>query len=229
MKKLSHIVFLSLILLTGCRPGIADYWNKNSIDYSDVDSARERFVTFAELAATAQSDEACDAIDILFDKLVKDPVAYYLYSDWIEAAFYNLLSPCRNAALYSKAVERIVKDGILPESDFAPFVQKLNWIQYNQAGHQATVPGVSLNGQRTLVLVLDQTCSSCRQALKALESYEADRKIALCCTYGPVPEEPGWEVIAPENAQAVFDPQLTPVFFVVSADGTVETSYTLAM
>ena len=76
MKKLSHIVFLSLILLTGCRPGIADYWNKNSIDYSDVDSARERFVTFAELAATAQSDEACDAIDILFDKLVKDPVLF---------------------------------------------------------------------------------------------------------------------------------------------------------
>lgn len=229
MKRFSSIVFLFLALLAGCRQSVADYWKNNSIDYSDINSARERFVTFAELAVAAPVDEACTAIDLLFDRLKEDPVAYYLYSDWIDAAFYNLLSPCRNAVLYSRSVERIVKDGVLTESDYAPYLQKRNWIQYNLPGQQATIPGVTLNGQRTLVLVLDQTCHSCRQALEALADFDIDRKLALFCTYGPIPEAPGWEVAVPDNAQIVFDPHISPVYFIVAADGTVETAYTIAL
>lgn len=230
MKRLSSIVLLFLVLITGCQGhSVANYWNRNSIDYSDVQAAENRFAKFAELAVSAPAKDASIAMDVLFDKLKEDPVAYYLYTDWINAVFYSLLSPCRNATLYSKAVDRIIRDGVLPESDYAPFVQNLNWIQYNQPGMKATIPGIDLRGQRTTVLVLDQSCHSCKEAFKAVKTEKGSRCIAVCCTYGPLPEEPGWEVIAPENAQTVFDPHLTPMFFVVAADGTVETSYTLAL
>lgn len=230
MKKASSIFLLSLAFLTGCQEqNVVHFWDRNSIDYSDVQAAEDQFARFAELAVAASPDDALTSMDVLFDKLKEDPVAYYLYSDWIDAAFYNLLSPCRNAAIYSKAVERIVKDGILSESDYAPYIQKRDWIQYNQPGREATVPGLSLKGQRTMVLVLDQSCPSCKEALKVLTPSLGTRKIAVCCTYGPLPEEEGWEIIAPENAQSVFDPHLTPVYFVVDADGTVETGYTIAL
>ena len=226
-------IFLFLTLLAGCREaGVQDFWRTHSIDYSDVNAAQDQFAIFAEKAVAAPEADALAAIDVLFDRLKEDEVAYYLYTDWIDDAFYHLLSPCRNAAVFAKAVERMAVDGILSEGECAPYLQKAGWIQFNQEGTPATLPVVVPQGMRTLVLVLDLGCPSCREALEKLggdPQWEGVRKMAVGLGYGPHPDVPGWEFLFPENGTAVFDIGMTPVYFVVAADGTVERGYTLAL
>ena len=223
---------LMLFCLVSCHEqGIRSFWKTHSIDYSDIDAAQDQFADFAEQAVAAPEKEALAALDVLFDQLKKDEVAYYIYADWMAGAFYNLLSPCRSPKLFSRAVERMVKDGVMTDSAYESFVRQRDWIQYNQTGSPATVPGLSFTS-RTLVLVLDLGCSSCREALEKLGAdpcWEGLRHVAVGCGYGPVPTVPGWEYLTPENADVVFDPRLTPVYFVVSPEGQVEQSYALAL
>lgn len=227
------IAVLCLALLAGCRAsGVGDFWNTHSIDYSDIRAAEEQFADFAELTVPAPEQDALAALDVLFDKLKQDTVAYYLYSEWMDGAFYNLLSPCRNATLYGKAVDRMAADGILTPNDCEPYLQRREWIQYNLEGTQAVVPGWVPTGTRTLVLVLDMSCPSCREALEKLSSdpqWNGVKKTAVCLGYGPEPAVPGWDYLFPENGSAVFDIHMTPVYFVTAPDGTVERGYTLAL
>ena len=227
------VIFLLVALFSGCREGgFKEYWNVHSIDYCDVDAAKEQFGIYAEQAVTVPKAEALASLDVLFDKLKKDEVAYYLYIGWINGAFYSLLSPCRNAALYAKAVERMSTDGILSEDECEPWLQKSRWIQFNREGAPATIPGFVQDGRRTLVLVLDLGCPSCREALTTLASdpqWTEARRIAIGCGRGPEPDVPGWGYYFPEDAADFFDPQLTPVYFVVSTEGMVEKPYTLAL
>ena len=55
------------------------------------------------------------------------------------------------------------------------------------------------------------------------------KKLAVCLGYGPEPAVPGWDYLFPENGSAVFDIGMTPVCFVVAADGTVESGYSLVL
>ena len=191
--------------------------------------AEDRFADFAELTADASQEDALYGLDRLFDRLEQDAVAYFIYVEWMEAAFYNPFSPCRNQALFSHAVDRIVTGGILMEDEYAPLLQRKEWMGFNLAGTPAVVPGVNLQGERTLVLVLDLSCPSCREALSAFDDpqWEGLRRVAVCCGHGPEPSVAHWEYIIPEHADAVFDRHMTPVYFVVSADGVVERTYTL--
>ncbi|MCR5017670.1 MAG: DUF5106 domain-containing protein [Bacteroidales bacterium] len=194
-----------------------------------MDTAREEFLDFAELAASAPQEDALAALDVLYDKLMEDAVSYYLYNEWADAAFYSVLSPCRNAALYDKIVERMESDGVLSASECEPFQKRRNWIQYNLVNTRATVPGVMIK-ERTLVLVVDTGCPSCREALTKLyekPEFADTRKVAVCCGFGPVPTAPGWEFV--NDTSDVFDISITPVFFVVNPDGMVESSYTLVL
>lgn len=224
---------LCLALLMGCQAaGVGQFWNTHSIDYSDIRAAEDQFADFAELAVSAREEEALAALDVLFDKLKQDTVGYYLYSEWMDGAFYNLLSPCRNVTLYGKAVDRIVADGILQPYECEPFLQRREWIQYNQEGAKAFVPGLSRFDARTLVLVLDLGCPSCREALETVAAdpqWSGLDKLAVGLGYGPKPEVPGWEYLFPENGAAVFDIHMTPIYFVAAADGTVESGYTPAL
>ena len=149
----------------------------------------------------------------------------------MDGAFYSLLSPCRNAALYSRAVDRMLSDAVLDRNDCEPFLNKRDWIQYNRPGTPATVPGYAFT-EPTLVLVLDLSCPSCRKALETLSqdpAWAEVRRVAVCCGYGPHPEVPGWDYLFPEDAATVFDPHLTPIYFLVAADGTVERGYAPAL
>ena len=230
----STFIFLLLAVLAGCRENanVADFWNTHSIDYSDIDAAQDQFARYAELAVAAEKTDALASMDVLFDRLKEDEVGYYVYTDWIDGVFYNPLSPCRDADLYGKAVDRIVTDGILSKNEYARFEQNLKWIGFNRVGESATVPGVELDGRRTLVLLLDPGCPSCREALTVLaEKPEwADvRRVAVVCAPGPDPDVPGWDYYYPEDATDVFDPSLTPMYFVISADGVVESTYKPAL
>lgn len=230
MRKLAAIL-VALASLSGCRGnGVAGYWEKNGIDYSDYDAAQDRMAIFAEKAVVANQQDAFEEIDVLFNLLKEDEVAYYIYTDWIDASFYNPLSPCRNAGLYGKAVERILSDGVFSERETEPFRRHLEWIQFNRTGEDAVVPEVALDGRRTLVLVLDLGCPTCRESLAALagDPEWADvRRIAIGFGYGPVPDVPGWEYRTPDSADVFFDPQITPAYYVVSPDGKVESTYKL--
>lgn len=231
MRKILLILAL-LSALCSCRSnGVRAFWTREGIAYEDIDAAKDRLARFAELAVAAPREDALAAMDVLFDSLLTDTVAYYLYADWMDAAFYNLHSPCRNADLYGKAVDRMVSDGILTDGDCAPFQQKREWIQLNRKGQPATLPGGPVSG-RTLVLVLDLGCPSCHEALEtwaAAPQWSGQPKLAIGCGYGPRPDVPGWEYRFPEDATSIFDPHLTPICFVVGADGTVEQPYTLAL
>ena len=231
MKNFTTAV-LCLAFLAGCQAsGVSRFWDTHSIDCSDIRAAEHQFADFAELAVSAPEQDAFSALDVLFDKLKQDTAAYYLYSDWMNA-FYTLLSPCRNASLYGKAVDRIVADGILDTFECEPFLQRREWMQYNLAGTKAFVPGFSRFDTRTLVLVLDLGCPTCREALETVAAdpqWKGVKKLAICLGYGIKPAVPGWEYLFPENAGTVFDIQMTPVYFVVSADGVVESGYTPAL
>lgn len=228
-----YTVILCLALLAGCQASdVRSFWNTHSIDYSDIRAAEDQFADFAQLAAAAPEADALAAMDLLFDQLRQDTVAYYIYSEWADAAFYSPLSPCRSAALYSRAVERMVTDAVLPDYECKPYLQRREWIQYNREGEKATVPGVSSFDTRTLVLVLDLGCPSCREALEKLSAapqWAGVRKLAVGMGRGPRPEVLGWDYLSPENASAVFDIHMTPVYFVVAAGGTVESGYSLAL
>ena len=230
----STVIFLLLAVLAGCRENanVADFWNTHSIDYSDIDAAQDQFARYAEQAVAAEKTDALASMDVLFDRLKEDEVGYYVYTDWMDGAFYSPLSPCRDAALYGKAVDRIVTDGILSEREYARFLQNLKWINYNKEGDTATVPGVELDGRRTLVRLLDLGCPSCREALTVLAEkpeWSDVRRVAVVCAPGPDPDVPGWDYYFPEDATDVFDPGLTPMYFVISADGVVESTYKPAL
>lgn len=223
------VFFLCLALLAGCQASdIRGYWADVPLLEDDLRVSEDRFADFAEKAVAAPEEDALAAMDLLFDRLTHDAVAYYIYSEWMEAAFYSALSPCRSPLLYDKAVERRVADGIFDTDECEPFLRRREWLQYNREGAKATVPGMSHPDTRTLVLVLDLSCPSCREALETLAEdaqWNGYKKVAVCLGYGPRPSVPGWEYISSENASAVFDIHMTPVYFVLAADGTVERSY----
>lgn len=231
LRRLSFLL-VCLSLFSGCQAsGIRGFWETQGIDYSDVDAARNRFASFAEKAVHAPMEEACAELDVLFDLLKEDELAYYLYTGWMDGAFYSPLSPCRNADLYGKFIERVVADGVLSPNEYEPYLRQNEWMGYNREGEDAVIPGVVLDGRRTLVLLLDPQCPSCRNALSTLAEspqWKGLRHLAVVCGYGSLPDVEGWEFVFPENAATVFDPHLTPVYFVVSADGKVEIPYTNA-
>lgn len=232
MKRLLIITALALLLFQGCKSSDVRYfWVGVPLIEDDLQVSEDRFADFATLAINSSQEDAFAALDLLFDKLKGDEVAYYVYIDWVESAFYNILSPCRSAALYSHSVDRIVSDGILAMDECEPFIQKRDKISVNLEGDKAVVPGVELGGERTLVLVLNLSCPSCRESIERMDNdkeWRDVRKVAVCCGFGPVPENPGWEIIVrPEHASDVFDIEMSPFYFVVGKDGLVEKTYTV--
>lgn len=228
MKRLA-VILLLLVSLTGCRDARVRYfWCTHSIDYSVVDSARSQFIDYAALASLADTSVARASIDRLYDKLKKDEVAYYLYTEWVEGIFYHPFSPYCSEPLYSRAVERMGVDGVFSEDECLPYRQRLAWMRLNREGESAVVPGVTLDGQRTLVAVADLGCHSCIEVLDSLatDGKWADvRRVAISCGHGPEFPLQGWERVLPKRTRDVFDTRYAPFCFVVSADGVVESSY----
>ena len=86
----SAVFFLCLALLMGCQAsGIRGFWNDVPLMEEDLSVSEDRFASFAEQAVSAPEEEALVAMDDLFDKLKEDPVAYYIYTEWIDGSFYS--------------------------------------------------------------------------------------------------------------------------------------------
>jgi len=231
MKRIAALS-LVLALFAGCQgKDLRSYWDNVPLLEDNVRESEDRFAEFAELAVKAPQEEAAAALDNLFDRLKENEVAYFVYSDWMSAAFYNPYSPCRNYFLFNRAVDRIFSDGIISEGDCPYLLQQREWMSYNLEGAKAVVPGVEPGGERTLVLVLNLSCPSCRESIEKMDKdrqWQDVRKVAVCLGFGPVPENPDWEtVVRPEHAPDIFDIDMSPFYFVVGKDGTVETTYTV--
>ena len=228
MRRLFPYIAL-VLLLAACNAGggLRDYW-KDGIRVSEDNytQAEDRFASFAELLVAAPPAEASNALDDLLERMKEDEVSYYIYSDWIESAFHNYFSPCRNPDIFGKAVERFAGDGILS----AETVERLQALaaqdQFNRPGSKCTLPqGVQASGA-TLWLVLNLDCRTCLQSLAAMagEHPEAEH-IALCFGWGPVPEASGWTYLKPEGMGDIFELEAAPFWFLTDADGTVQIPY----
>jgi len=212
---------------------LTGFWKDKTLLEEDIRISENLFADFAELAAKAPAEDAKAALGLLFDRLkAEDEVTYYIYSGWMEGAFYNPYSPCRNINLFTYAADRIASDGILSQDECAPLLQKREWMNINKKGEMAAVPQADLAGRSTVVLVLDLSCPSCRKALVSLldrPEWNDHRHIAICCGEGPMPKVPGWEYQTMKNYSVIFDIKMTPCYYVIDAAGIVTQPYAPAI
>ena len=228
-----YTIAVLAVMLAACSPksGLSSFWKDVDVSAvkSDFDGAKKRFTEFAELSLKAPSEEAGKALDVLFDRLAADEVAYYVYEEWCEGAFYNLLSPYRNAALFEHVAARVEADGIM--TDELPRIQSLRrYNSLNLKGQQITLPddltlpdGKPLEypaGEEVTVLVINPSCRSCLPALRTLADAPG-RHIAICFGTREVPSVPGWEYCHTAEIRRFFDTEAAPFWFAADAGGTV--------
>ena len=234
MKPIVRSVLAALsVLLSACAPksGISGFWKDADVAAvkSDFDGAKERFTEFAELSLNAPAEEAEKALDVLFDRLAADEVAYYVYEEWCEGAFYNIFSPYRNAGLFEHIAARIEDDGIMADD-----IERIRLLRHynslNLKGQPISLPedltrpdGEPVEfpgGEEITVLVLNPSCRSCAAALKALAGTPG-RHIAICFGSREVPSVPGWEYCFSAGIRRFFDTEAAPFWLAADADGTV--------
>lgn len=228
-------------VISGCREadntGIRGYWSSRTLDLSDVAAAEEEFAEFAEQAVQAPQKEAFAAIDMLLDKVSEDEVVYLVYADWIARAFATLASPCRSCDIFVYAADKMLSDKKYVGYYCDEYRKHREFCLHNRVGDKAEIPlledgccnSISLPlDQRTLFLVVDQDCPSCKESMTKFVSskWNDAAHIALCYGHGPLPVEPDWVCYRIIPDQNILDTREGPFYFVTSADGTIEISYT---
>ncbi len=240
MRKtaLSAYITVCTVLLSACSSGsgVSAYWNDvdPTVNESNYPAQRDRFAEFAMLASTSEDKESCAALDRLMKKLRKDEVSYYVYSEWIEAAFYSIKSPSHDPVLFEHAADLMINDGMMP--DQAGRIERLRYYNsLNLSGQKCTLPALEAaddsaplvpGTQGCTILVVDASCRSCIGALSAL-SGSPGRHIAICFGSPVMPQVPGWEYCTSPDIESVFDIHAAPFYFTVSKDGIVQTTYSI--
>ena len=242
MRKNLILLSALAVLISGCRDnsGIRSYWASHSVDVeSDFKAAESQFTDFVELASAAPEADAFAAIDMLLAKARKNEVAYLVYSEWIYKGFSSIFSPCRSCPIFVHAADKILSHGILRDELSEQYKLRREFCRYNRVGDTAVIPatlpsdGLVLDptpSSRTLYLVVDQDCPSCRESMARIKSSDNPDiyLVALCYGYGPLPSDTGWNCFRLDPDQEIIDTREAPFFFVVSEDGIVEESYTPA-
>ena len=222
-------------IISGCRDntGVRGYWSTRTLDVDNYVAAEEEFTDFVEMTASAPEKDSFAAIDMLLKKARKDDVTYIIYADLILKGFSSIGSPCRSCPIFLHAADNILSHGI-PSGDMTIRYQKRRaQCLHNMVGADAEFPplsdadGIHVNG-RTLILLVDQDCSTCRQSMERFSSpkWEGTVLVALCYGHGPLPDREGWECYKMSRSQTLLDTREAPLFYVVSPDGKVEISYT---
>ena len=228
MRNILLTLFVATTIISGCRSnsGIRDYWSERTPNIDDITAAEEEFTNFAELAVAAPEAEAFRAVDQLLRKASKDEVTFIVYTDWIARGFGLIASPCYSTPIFTHAARTILRKGILDSYLTAEYKKRLEFCSHNRAGEKAALPLELPLAERTLILVVDQDCPSCRKAMQRLAlNNEGQHLVALCCGHGPLPDEPAWECLRLPHDQTIFDAGQSPFFFIIGADGTVEQTY----
>lgn len=230
MRKATILSVMLALLLTGCNGSgkLSGFWDNADVTVTEENytQVQDRFAEFAELLAA--KPEAVESLNPLFDKLKDNEVDYIIYTQWMEYAFHNYFSPCRNPAIFDAVVERIAADAILSAEE-TERMQKLaaqDW--FNHTGDPCKLPeGVKAEGP-ALFLILNLDCRTCQQSLQALSNIHPEAAhIALCYGWSPAPSVPGWEYLKPEGMEEIFELEAAPFWFLTAADGTVEIPYSM--
>lgn len=236
MRRLALTFAVITAIISGCRDtsGIRGYWSSRTLNLEDVRAAEEEFADFAELAAKAPEREAFAAMDILLKKAGKDEVTLLVYADWIMRGFSSIASPCRSCPIFLHAADKLLSSGKLDGYTVQEYTKSREFCLHNRVGDKAELPqlldeeGVVLRlNRRTLFLVVDQDCPSCRESLQRFLSpeWKDTALIALCYGHGPLPTVPGWEFHRIASTQTLFDTRQAPFCFVSLPDGTIEIPY----
>ncbi|MBO4434077.1 MAG: DUF5106 domain-containing protein [Bacteroidales bacterium] len=234
MRRAALILAASAAIISGCRDnsGIRGYWSSRELDIDNYDAAEEEFADFVELAVQAPEADANAAVDRLLKKARKDEVTYLIYADWIIRGFSSIASPCQSCGIFVHAADKVISQDIAHGETLERYRLRREVCLHNRVGDKAELPSLkdstlAIEG-RTLVLVVDQDCPSCRESMKRFDSpkWEGTSKIALCYGYGRLPEEAGWLCRRILTEQSIIDIREAPFFYVISPDGTVEISYT---
>lgn len=227
-------------IISGCRDntsGIRGYWSERDLDLTDVAAAEEEFADFAELAVKAPEKDAFAAIDMLLKKASEDEVVYLVYADWIAQGFATLASPCHSCNLFVYAADRMLKDKKYTGYYCQEYEKRREFCLHNRVGDKAELPmledgaGNSISvplEQRTLFLAVDQDCPSCKESMSKFVSpkWNETRLVALCYGHGPLPVEPNWDCYRLSPEQNILNTAEGPFFFVTTAEGTIEITYT---
>lgn len=224
-------VFLA-VLVAGCKnnSGIAGFWDDLDVTITEANyqSSQDRFAGFAELLLDASADEAEAAVDALFDKLTGNEVDYIIYSQWMESAFHNYFSPCRNYEIFDDFVARVARDGILSDEEVERLENLATQDKFNIPGEPCLLPGGIEPQGNTLYLVLNLDCRTCLQWLEGLAgTHPETAHVALCFGYSRIPEVSGWTYLKPDGMDKVFELEAAPFWFLTAADGTIDTPYSI--
>ena len=232
MRKAVLILTAIAAIISGCRDnsGVRGYWSSRTLNLEDYTAAEEEFANFAELAVKAPEEDAFAAVDMLLEKASKDEVTYLVYCDLILRGFGLIASPCHSVPIFIHAADAILSQGIVDPYTAHQFETRREFMLHNKVGDKAEIP-VDFDFplvQRTLFLVIDQTCPTCTATMTKFFSTEWKDSwlVALCYGPGPLPIEPGWDCYPLVADQNILDTHEAPFFFVTSADGTVEKTYT---
>lgn len=236
MKRLALTLFVAAALISGCReqPGVRGYWSDRTLNVDDYAAAEEEFTDFVEYAVTAPETVAFADIDMLLEKAAgQDDVTYMIYADWILKGFGAIASPCHSCPLFLHAADWILGRGI-PSGDITSRLERQrSFCLYNRPGDVARFPELTEGSlpettRRTLYLLVDQDCTTCRRSMSRFEGpeWEGTALVALCYGRGSLPEEPGWTSYRIRRDQTLLDTRQAPFYYVVSPDGTIEISYT---
>ena len=233
--RIAALAFAAVaVIISGCHDtsGVRGYWSSHTPDISDYAAAENEFADFALLAVQAPEKDAFAAIDMLLDKARKVDVTYLVYTDLIARGFSVIASPCHSCAIFQHAAGKILKQGILDGFAAEDYKLRLESCLHNRVGDRAEIPTceedpVALD-VRTLFLVVDQDCPTCRESMQKFSGDEWSNtcRIALCYGRGPLPDTEEWEChrLAPD--QTIIDTRQGPFYFVSSPNGTIEISYT---
>lgn len=239
MRLKLAIILAALALVVSCKsPSVKGYWVEHKPDISDIRAAENEFAVFAELAVKAPEQDAREEIDLLFEQLKADEVAYYVYSEWLVSAFYSPASPCRSCALFSYAMGHVLKDGIIDGYDAELYSRLITACNTNKEGTAVVLPPLNDRngndvtiepGEQIFFMVVDLSCPSCLKALdKFSKKYPEARHIALCSGPSRLPDRSDWEFLRATETDEVYDISAAPFYFVVDSEGIIEKSYTTA-
>lgn len=236
MRRFALILAAAVAIISGCRDrsGIRGYWYSRDVGIEDFKAAEEQFADFAEMAVSAPRRDAFAAVNALLKKASGDEVTYLVYTDWISRAFGLIASPCYSPDIFIHAADKILSKGMLSGSATDEYRRKREFCLHNRQGSKVLLPYLAEGEepvplvQRTVFLVVDQSCPSCRESMVRFLSPEWSDAwlVALCYGRGPLPEERGWDCRRLSPDQTVLDVRQGPFFFVTTPDGRIEQSYT---
>ena len=228
MRNTFLALFVAMTIISGCRSnsGIRAYWSERTPNIDDIAAAEDEFTNFAELAVDAPEADAFWAVDQLLRKASKDEVTFIVYTDWIARGFGLVASPCYSPSIFTHAAKTALRKRILDSYLTAEYKKRLEFCSHNRVGDKAKLAvDLPIEG-RTLILVVDQDCPSCRKAMERLaKEWEGLGLVALCVGHGALPGDPDWKCLRLPNDQNIFDAGQSPFYFVIGADGIVEQAY----